>query len=815
MDNFEADIKILDVSYYNHSQKKNGAEEKFPVIEIFGRSRDGESVTLLHPRFYPHFHLLNPTDKAIKELSSDPQVKSVETTELFHEGRQQPALNVTLYVPGDTPQYRDRYGAIAADILFRFRYLYDNDLGYCIHAKGKDLGSKQMAGRSYLTDRIVLLEEVKEVPYFPSPLKIFSFDIENIIGGEILCIGIVSQFGEKRDTCVLEGGERKILEDFARLIKKEDCDILSGYNVCNYDFPYIEGRAARLGLKLDIGRNLRHMRIRQMGGSAKSGEKKQVDKGTNKVVEIAGWIVVDSWYFARKEKRPKRETLSAMAQMILGKDKLPIDNTKLGEAWAKDPIQVKEYCLQDTILSHEILEKIRVIDKYQALASVARLPLFDTFSDRTSVLIDSLFIREADRQGVAVPNTRRSNNGDEEAIEGGYVLQPIAGLYDRVIVFDFASLYPSVILQNNICLTTLSDEGTIVSPLGVKFLAREVKQGMLPRIMSSLLKARRESKKLMKEAKTTDEMEYYNGLQLAQKILANAHFGVFSSKFYRFTDQRIGGSITAFGREGTKRIIQTLQSEGQMIVYSDTDSLFVVSPFQTLDETVAFGQTIAGRFSHGDISLEMEKIINPLFLSSAKKRYFGRIVWAGGLKSEIFVRGFETRRGDSFDLQTRGLETLFEYILSRDQNGALEYCRQMLRDLMSGKVELEDLVISKTAADESSYKVITEETEDTLFGEKNIRERKVADSLPIVQAMKKAEKRGVTISPGMKVSWIVVDSGITPQRVEPYLDGLPFDFSPDYIYYRDRLIDSFLRILNVFNYTVDDLSDNPQLNLFD
>ncbi|MBI2841647.1 MAG: DNA polymerase II [Acidobacteria bacterium] len=811
MSTFEADVKIIDISYYNHAQKKNGEEEKFPVLEIFGRTREGESITLLYPRFLPYFYILNPAAEVRQQLSSDAKVKSVEDTKLFHEGAEHPAVKVTLYVPGDTPAFRDRYHGIAADILFRFRFLYDMGLGYCMHATGTDIPSKQMGGRRYLTDRVAVLEEAKEVPYFASPLKIFSFDIENIIGREILCIGIVTQFGDKRETQMLEGGERKILEDFSRLIKEGDYDILSGYNVCNYDFPYMEDRAKKLGITLDIGRNFRPLNVRQMGGGKNGDNKKVVDKGTNKQVEVTGRVVVDSWYFARKEKRPKRETLNAMAEMILGKQKLPMDTTKLEQEWAQNAEKVKEYCLQDTVLSHEILEKIRVVDKYEALASVARLPLFDIFSDRTSVYIDSLFIREADANKVAVPNTRRTTGDDSEAIEGGYVHQPIAGLYDRVVVFDFASLYPSVILQNNICTTTLSDEGTIVSPLGVKFLSREVKEGMLPRIMRGLLQARRESKKLMKQAKTQEEREYYNRLQSAQKILANAHFGVFSSKFYRFTDVRIGGSITAFARQGTKSMIETLQNEGYQIVYSDTDSLFLVSPFKTIEETVEFGEKIVKRFSHGDISLEMEKIMDPLFLSGAKKRYFGRIVYPN---QEILVRGFETRRGDSFNLQTRSLEALFEYILNRDPDAATEYCRGVLKNLERGTVDLEDLVISKTAADESSYKVIREESESSLYGDKTVRERRVADSLPVVQAMKKARERGLEISPGMKVSWIVVDSSTAPQRVEPYLDGLEFKYTPDYAYYRDRLLDSYLRVLEVFGVRTEDLHESRQLSLF-
>ncbi len=86
-----------------------------------------------------------------------------------------------------------------------------------------------------------------------------------------------------------------------------------------------------------------------------------------------------------------------MAHLILGKEKLDVDTSKMDEEWRTNSGRVKEYCLQDTRLSHEILTKIHVLEKYQAIAEVARLPMFDCLLDRNSIYIDSLLIRAADR----------------------------------------------------------------------------------------------------------------------------------------------------------------------------------------------------------------------------------------------------------------------------------------------------------------------------------------------------------------------------------------------------------------------------------
>src|SRR5439155_23477636 len=114
-----------------------------------------------------------------------------------------------------------------------------------------------------------------------------------------------------------------------------------------------------------------------------------------------------------------------------------------------------------------------------------KLPQENELYDRTSKLIDSILNRTAARDLVAVPMMKMRGGGVEQ-IEGGYVhsLQP--GLYEWVISLDFRAMYPSLIIENNICFTTVSPQGTIESPTGAKFLSADVKKGLLPVILASL-----------------------------------------------------------------------------------------------------------------------------------------------------------------------------------------------------------------------------------------------------------------------------------------------------------------------------------------
>ncbi|MGA1848531.1 MAG: DNA polymerase domain-containing protein, partial [Thermoplasmatota archaeon] len=434
------------------------------------------------------------------------------------------------------------------------------------------------------------------------------------------------------------------------------------------------------------------------------------------------------------------------------------------------------------------------------LAFVAKLPLLDTLNGTTSNLIDSILIREADEKNIGIPLTRHETKTSK--IEGAYVHEIEPGLYHWVVVLDFRSMYPSIMIENNICFTTLTEntEGTNNSPIpGVNYRKEEEVKGLVPTILKELLRERQEAKTLKKQATSPDEREYYDGLQEALKVLMNSFYGVFASFFYRFTDRSIGSSITAYARRNIKRIISTLEEDGHRVIYSDTDSVFVQSPTDDMEATVDFGRSLAGRFSRGDAVLEFEKVFRSFFTHGKKKRYVGMIAWPN---EEMVVRGYEMRRTDSFDLQSETLQTIFEEVLDGDTESALEHARETIARVKKGDSPVEKLVISRTVQEVEEEKISSR--------------YKNPDSMANVQALRKTRKLGVEVVPGMKVSWIVTDSKAKPQRVEPFLDGVPFEYRPDYNYYAERLSSTLSRVTEVFGISEKELLTGvQQASLFD
>jgi DNA polymerase I len=207
-----------------------------------------------------------------------------------------------------------------------------------------------------------------------------------------------------------------------------------------------------------------------------------------------------------------------------------------------------------------------------------------------------------------------------------------------------------------------------------------------------------------------------------------------------------------------------------------------------VDETVKFGEELSKRLSAEEgILLDFEKVLDPFFSHGAKKRYVGRIAYPKDQEGKILIRGYEVRRTDSFDLQSESQSKVFEFIMNRDPEGAVEYAKDIISKISRGDraIPIQKLVISRSVRDESEYAN--------------------SDSLANVRIARKLKEMGETFVSGMKVSWIVTNSKKSPQEVEPYIEGQPFEYTPDWLYYSKRVSETLNRILEGFSLNV--LSD--------
>ena len=765
------DVRLISASY-----RQDGDEV---VVELFGKTREQKSITILRYGFHTYFHILNPRQGLAEGLRKDDNVLSVEEDRLLYKGDMNDVLKVTVKYPWHVNEFRNNlkgaYRLLSADINFADRFLYDMDMGSCIRVSGEEIE------KDYSTDLIIKMEGFKNIDSFDPGLKFLSFDIENsVLHDYLLTIcSVVYENGEYRNCEAAVGSEKDIIMKFSEIVQREDPDVITGYNIDNYDITKIIDRAKLLKMESEV----------------RWGRDKGVPKRvSDRFWRVKGRLIVDAWWAVRKELRPKQETLNAVSKQILGETKLDVDPKYMDEEWAKDSAKVIEYCFKDAELALKILQHVGTVRKGMDLAAVSYLPVEDILTSGTSTLADSLLIRRADREKIGVPMTGKMSRTDQ--IEGGYVHTMTPGLYHWVCVLDFKSMYPSLIIAKNICFTTLSPDGEIVSPDGTtRYMSKERREGLLPRILEGLMEQRDDIKARMKKTTDQDEYHYLNGLQAAVKVLMNTFYGVFASSFYRFTDKSIGASITAFARATTIGIIKEVEAEGVSVIYSDTDSIFMQSPRNDLEGSVEFGNSMADRFSRDGGTLEFEKILEPMFTHGMKKRYVGKIVYPEP-QDELLVRGYEIRRSDSFDLQSNVLMQLFNFILEEKNDEALSLVKMTVQNVLAGKVPVSELVISK--------------------GCKGLEAYENPDRMANVQAAKKMIEMGYEFIPGMKVSWIVTDSSTTPQKVEPYISGVEFKAKPDYKYYAERIAQTASRITEVFGWSEKDIMmGSQQATLFD
>ena len=744
------------------------------VLELFGRSRDGEATVARYYGFRPYFVLLEPTEEELARLRADAEIVATEARTVFYHGRDRRAFTVTLQHPWRVPEYRKAFAGegtesrvLSSDIPFVHRFLYDKGLG--LHVRFEAEEEPEPVRARYSVGRVVRVvtgggKEIERSEPFRPSLRVLSFDIENAIRERTIftICGVADGGSAPRRTFRLTStDERTIVQDFLRLVAEDDPDVITGYNIGGYDLPLLAERARALGLgPLVLGR-----------------ERSEAEEFGDRLWKVTGRVVADAWWTARRELRPKQESLQYVARTLLGDSKLDVDRRNITEEWLRDPQRVMEYCEHDADLALRILLRLRALEKAADLATVARMPLEEGLNGRTSQFIDAILIPRADARGIGVPPNHPRTS--ESTIEGGYVHAIRPGLYRWVVVLDFKAMYPSIIVARNLCFTTLSPEGTIVAPGGARFLAPEVRRGIIPEILTELLADRERFRQASRTAPSPEVAEYYDGLQNAVKVLMNSFYGVLASSFYRFTNKEIGASITAFAREAITTIIRELEQEGLEVIYSDTDSVFVRSPTPSLEGSREFGEAVARRFTASGATFEFQSVFETFFSHGAKKRYVGRAVWP---KEDRVVRGYEARRSDAFDYQSEALLEVFDLVLKGDTEAAVRRARELVAALRRHEVPVERLVIARAVRGEQEYNASTR------------------DALPFLRVYRQLSQEGYDVVPGMRVAWIVTDSHQSPQAVEPWIEGRPFTKLPDWEYYAERLAQTLARVTEVFGW---------------
>lgn len=303
-----------------------------------------------------------------------------------------------------------------------------------------------------------------------------------------------------------------------------------------------------------------------------------------------------------------------------------------------------------------------------------------------------------------------------DEFEGATVIEPIKGYYDVPIsTLDFSSLYPSIMIAHNLCYTTLlrgrpndlKPEEYTATPSGNFFVKSELRRGVLPEILDNLLKARKRAKEMMKHEKDPFRYKVLDGRQLALKMSANSVYGFTGAQVGKLPCLEISQSVTSFGRTMIEKTKHLVEEKYQIkngykfdakVVYGDTDSVMIKFGVDNLEDAMMLGKEAAEYISQTfvkPIKLEFEKCYFPYLLIS-KKRYAGLYFTKPDKYDKMDCKGIETVRRDNSPLVANLISVCLQKLLiDRDPNGAINYAKQTISDLLCNRIDISQLVITK------------------------------------------------------------------------------------------------------------------------
>ena len=601
-----------------------------------------------------------------------------------------------------------------ADFAFARQYLVDRGIrgGVCI------TGSWRVGNG---VDRVYVEPQLTPDDFEPA-LSVLALDIETppdasavlacslvlwggTAGNAVEEIHLIGPPAEDGPGVYCHATERDLLIRLAERIRQLDPDVLTGWNVVDFDLTVLQKRFAAHRLPFNLGRS-----------SDDSWYYESEVWGASRVV-VYGRQVLDAMHLARTTlTRFDDNRLGTVAQALLGRGKSLAANDDddgsmadvILDAYHNDRAAFAEYCLEDSRLVRDILVQEDIIQLSLRRAALTGLPLERAWGSVAA--FDFLYILGLRQRRMVAP----TNDIDRVHLggsPGGLVMPTRAGLYPHVFVFDFKSLYPSIIRTFNIDPLThllahlLARDSTeaeaeaamaaesgadyvtepgitgafIRAPNGALFV-RDV--GILPQILAGFFARRAEARA------AHDDLAAYT-----YKIVMNSFYGVLATGSCRFAEGALAGAITGFGHYLLRWTKALLQDSGRgTVLYGDTDSLFVDAHLPAdlaPADAHSAGQALCAWLNEqlathvrelfdlpSHLDLEFEKYYARFFLPPTRgdsdkaraKGYAGLKVAADG-SDEVEIIGMEAVRRDWTDLAHEIQRDLLDMVF-RDQPAA-------------------------------------------------------------------------------------------------------------------------------------------------
>ena len=514
--------------------------------------------------------------------------------------------------------------------------------------------------------------------------------------------------------------EAELLTVLCRRVRALDPDVVTGWNIIDFDVPVLIRRATELRVPLELGRAPGEVRqrgeSRKRGGAGNGARRRRFSDS----IFIPGRVVLDGIRLLRAVSyRLDSYSLENAAREILGEGKTlgGADHVaQIMHTFRREPERFVEYNLTDARLVLDILDKLGLVPFTAERSALTGMP-----PDRVGSSIaafDFLYLSRlhahgvvaatvgAERRGGTGEGTGHGNGTEPEPMHGGHILKPRPGLHEDVLVFDFKSLYPSIIRTFQIDPLGLirvqsavhgsAGDEVIEAPNGARFRRR---RGILTELLDELFSSR-------EKAKAAGNTIASNAI----KVLMNSFYGVLGTSACRFSHPLLANAITSFGKHFLLWAKRWIEQRGLTVLYGDTDSLFVAGSggaggaalAQRLNADLA--QYVAATWRvKSYLEMEFETCYERLLLPSvrgggrgATKRYVGL---TGG---KLQFTGMEVVRRDWTALAHEVQRELYRRLFADEP--VEEYLRAVIGEVTAGRRDAQLVYHKSLRKDADDYR---------------------------------------------------------------------------------------------------------------
>ncbi|XP_070524016.1 DNA polymerase zeta catalytic subunit isoform X2 [Cardiocondyla obscurior] len=539
--------------------------------------------------------------------------------------------------------------------------------------------------------------------------------------------------------------EQDIFNSLIKLIEQHNPDVLLGWEVESLSWGYVFQRALHLGFN---NFPMKISKVPYMQTFAKS-DTRMLEKDDVGEIKVLGRNILDVWRIMRHEAALLTYTFENVMHHVFH-ERIPCPSFKtLSTWWKQESMIIKGRVIRHYIIrilgTLKILNHLDIIGRTCELARLFGIQFYEVFSRGSQFRVESMMLRLAKPMNyipISPSIHQRAKMRAPECLP--LIMEPETEFYtDPLIVLDFQSLYPSMIIAYNYCFSTCLgriehigqyepfkfgaatlrvNKNTALklqnkinySPCGVAFVKKEVRQGILPRMLAEILNTRLMVKDSMKlhPAENRTLQRVLHSQQLGLKLIANVTYGYTSANFSgRMPCIEIGDSVVSKGRETLERaikLVKTTPKWGAQVVYGDTDSLFVLLPGKSREEAFTIGEEIADAvtaINPPPVKLKFEKVLHPSILQT-KKRYCGYMYETRDQeKPELLAKGIETVRRDGCPAVSKMLEKALKILFeTKDVSQVKQYVIRQFDKIFQRRVSILDLTFAKEFRGMHGYK---------------------------------------------------------------------------------------------------------------